>query len=141
MSELFSVSIHVLRRGRCVTIRSLREMGYSKFQSTSSEEDVVSSSKTVDTCQVPSFNPRPPKRTLCLLGIYATPSICCVSIHVLRRGRCVPCTVWHKPRHTHRFNPRPPKRTLCQIVDAITSRCTDVSIHVLRRGRCVKNPF
>ena len=35
------------------------------FQSTSSEEDVVSDPNIVRTAIVTSFNPRPPKRTLC----------------------------------------------------------------------------
>ena len=60
------------------------------FQSTSSEEDVVSSILALRCRQLSScFNPRPPKRTLCLdTGCHYTLLI--------------------------RFNPRPPKRTLCR---------------------------
>ena len=35
------------------------------------------------------FNPRPPKRTLCLDVAASKTNSKCVSIHVLRRGRCV----------------------------------------------------
>ena len=85
-----------------------------KFQSTSSEEDVVSY-VDIDTCIYNvSFNPRPPKRTLCRY----TCRIVCV--------RNTPC-----------FNPRPPKRTLCHVIDAGNGLAQVVSIHVLRRGRCV----
>ena len=132
------VSIHVLRRGRCVLNGPVIVTSVHQFQSTSSEEDVVSGIEvmilsTLTFC----FNPRPPKRTLC--------------------QHTVSCTV-----HTSSFNPRPPKRTLCldQIKpsvkaklfqstsseeDVVSGAATahydvmplDVSIHVLRRGRCV----
>ena len=68
------------------------------FQSTSSEEDVVSR----------------------VNGIMASIEI--VSIHVLRRGRCV-CFAhaqnWFKLLC---FNPRPPKRTLCRILPYLIKR-------------------
>ena len=59
------------------------------FQSTSSEEDVVSQNPIRCICLIQGFNPRPPKRTLCLL--------------------LSPCMFGIKDC----FNPRPPKRTLC----------------------------
>ena len=85
---------------------------HSTFQSTSSEEDVVSITIRTNMCKTFCFNPRPPKRTLCLengtkvkicLEFQSTSSeedvvstkpgvTSCneaVSIHVLRRGRCV----------------------------------------------------
>ena len=131
------VSIHVLRRGRCVTyflsrwitlalfqstsseedvVSPLLQIGYKVhiwFQSTSSEEDVVSGCKIIHVWQLYGFNPRPPKRTLCLDKDTFDPLISMfqstsseedvvsdgqivrrwvgryVSIHVLRRGRCV----------------------------------------------------
>ena len=61
------------------------------FQSTSSEEDVVSGMAYM-------YN-----------GILDY-----VSIHVLRRGRCVP-TDSYGQWAIDGFNPRPPKRTLCLI--------------------------
>ena len=59
------VSIHVLRRGRCVRMERLSIEMDMMFQSTSSEEDVVS---CFDASHCRIIN---------------------VSIHVLRRGRCV----------------------------------------------------
>ena len=84
-----------------------------QFQSTSSEEDVVSVYDIIAPLLRNRFNPRPPKRTLCHPCQYDTVSRTCG------------------------FNPRPPKRTLCQDnVVSIAKKCI-VSIHVLRRGRCV----
>ena len=113
LKELYRVSIHVLRRGRCVLVVILAPSANSRFQSTSSEEDVVS-----------SFSP-------------ADDLLDDVSIHVLRRGRCVTYSSGRTAvpimfqstsseedvvsvRRTFPcppcrcFNPRPPKRTLCQ---------------------------
>ena len=133
-----TVSIHVLRRGRCVEIYREIQTIFSPFQSTSSEEDVVSTHR----------------------GSHFRCNR--VSIHVLRRGRCVTRTtllsnlqplfqstsseedvvstqkfwryVWGWPS----FNPRPPKRTLCRApYPNNTLNSISVSIHVLRRGRCV----
>ena len=59
------------------------------FQSTSSEEDVVSNFMRAGGPQRSCFNPRPPKRTLCPDGTRRTISLLVVSIHVLRKGRCV----------------------------------------------------
>ena len=84
------------------------------FQSTSSEEDVVSCIAQDVVCLSDGFNPRPPKRTLCLHHHHAT-------------RQEPPC-----------FNPRPPKRTLCPLVADLMVKQFSVSIHVLRRGRCVK---
>ena len=82
------------------------------------------------------FNPRPPKRTLCPNKLYRFFHSVSVSIHVLRRGRCV--------SHYYDviiliicFNPRPPKRTLCLWTYGFVDIQAIVSIHVLRRGRCV----
>ena len=106
------VSIHVLRRGRCVSLIVDGSVGCPSFQSTSSEEDVVSqhfpqylyellfqsTSSEEDVVSglfhlysqhLPSFNPRPPKRTLCLHVVKSRRGSLIVSIHVLRRGRCV----------------------------------------------------
>ena len=58
------------------------------FQSTSSEEDVVSCLQSVFDQVYYGFNPRPPKRTLCQKHRRDVKSCRC-------------------------FNPRPPKRTLC----------------------------
>ena len=64
-------------------------LGSKVFQSTSSEEDVVSCELVPPDLRCKCFNPRPPKRTLCLNPVlYAVPTRL-VSIHVLRRGRCV----------------------------------------------------
>ena len=130
------VSIHVLRRGRCVSCCTLAltigrvfqstsseedvvsrshadHARYDKqFQSTSSEEDVVSAPSLDAASPINSFNPRPPKRTLC------------------RR-----IVSW--VQDFKRFNPRPPKRTLCLKEHGKLKTITQVSIHVLRRGRCV----
>ena len=59
-----------------------------------------------------SFNPRPPKRTLCPNGYVYEYARSNVSIHVLRRGRCV-CVGGLIHGSSLGFNPRPPKRTLC----------------------------
>ena len=83
------VSIHVLRRGRCVSVSPLLSQ--------------------VLSC----FNPRPPKRTLC------------------------PIVYWSERISTVSFNPRPPKRTLCRLYHLLSKYLSHVSIHVLRRGRCV----
>ena len=139
-SELiFIVSIHVLRRGRCVAVIFICLGIYAKFQSTSSEEDVVSVSFCRLSAVLKSFNPRPPKRTLChFVSIHCTVGVLCfnprppkrtlcplsscpiqtlhkVSIHVLRRGRCVPGSDTIYSIMLPRFNPRPPKRTLCRV--------------------------
>ena len=82
------------------------------FQSTSSEEDVVSSMQHPYHCPRTSFNPRPPKRTLCPFYCMWEQAPYRVSIHVLRRGRCVFIRCLDS-LHPLRFNPRPPKRTLC----------------------------
>ena len=66
----------------------------NRFQSTSSEEDVVSSLCFVSVAYVKGFNPRPPKRTLCLSYVCASCISYAVSIHVLRRGRCVDMLFW-----------------------------------------------
>ena len=205
--QLYGVSIHVLRRGRCVfggivVLRhyaicfnprppkrtlcltySCPSLSLNKFQSTSSEEDVVSPIQWYFTSTRLRFNPRPPKRTLCL---YSNPaaaadamfqstsseedvvsnvkwvitSIPKVSIHVLRRGRCVYLSL-PVCSAVCCFNPRPPKRTLCLLVftepcvcgvfqstsseeDVVSTmgyeslRFLRVSIHVLRRGRYVR---
>ncbi len=65
ISQGLLVSIHVLRRGRCVVAQNIPGLIIAKFQSTSSEEDVVSNYGTVNVLRD------------------------VVSIHVLRRGRCV----------------------------------------------------
>ena len=86
------VSIHVLRRGRCVAIVLNARSGLVMFQSTSSEEDVVSFPYQVGKDRQGSFNPRPPKRTLCHAKLWNCTRFEYVSIHVLRRGRCVCCS-------------------------------------------------
>ena len=107
------------------------------FQSTSSEEDVVSA-LVLDMQPHPlwRFNPRPPKRTLCLvrtilygffamfqstsseedvvsyLGAGTRTAQYCFNPRPPKRALCLynqPCSLC---RHG-RFNPRPPKRTLC----------------------------
>ena len=83
------VSIHVLRRGRCVSLKTDNQNTLSLFQSTSSEEDVVSVISCSSQCVIYSFNPRPPKRTLCHDAVDCAEHGIFVSIHVLRRGRCV----------------------------------------------------
>ena len=83
------VSIHVLRRGRCVCSVDVAGIAPIKFQSTSSEEDVVSNTRHGILLKMCCFNPRPPKRTLCLDCLEKCICIDPVSIHVLRRGRCV----------------------------------------------------
>ena len=90
--ENVKVSIHVLRRGRCVLFTGLPFMSLTMFQSTSSEEDVVSQTRLLFYHHLGCFNPRPPKRTLCLNADG--------EIEV----------------ELNSFNPRPPKRTLCHIV-------------------------
>ena len=67
------------------------------FQSTSSEEDVVSNCASTPPYVFIGFNPRPPKRTLC---------------------READGFQWDG---TKRFNPRPPKRTLCPDEDIVIS--------------------
>ncbi len=63
---------------------------YFMFQSTSSEEDVVSLDIKLHARNDKGFNPRPPKRTLCRVVHLHSIFQFDVSIHVLRRGRCVP---------------------------------------------------
>ena len=84
------------------------------FQSTSSEEDVVSTIEITYGTSSFSFNPRPPKRTLCPGGEIPLIWDISVSIHVLRRGRCVPIFIRYIRPILSSFNPRPPKRTLCR---------------------------
>ena len=105
------------------------------FQSTSSEEDVVSAIKGAGTTHC--FNPRPPKRTLCRPAATLCSGAYFVSIHVLRRGRCVLGSLSKTTSQITSFNPRPPKRTLCPAGYHKNEHNTYVSIHVLRRGRCV----
>ena len=83
------VSIHVLRRGRCVIFDQYFATQGKLFQSTSSEEDVVSTNPPGRQYAFTSFNPRPPKRTLCPYKSITGALTAKVSIHVLRRGRCV----------------------------------------------------
>ncbi len=134
----FVVSIHVLRRGRCVYLPVGLLVLPKKFQSTSSEEDVVSVQSAENRHQTKCFNPRPPKRTLCLSAWRSITHSKPVSIHVLRRGRCVHygnvtyyaldtvsihvlrrgrCVIGYAgdPPAAVGFNPRPPKRTLCHV--------------------------
>ena len=106
------VSIHVLRRGRCVHSLQFHLRPVIQFQSTSSEEDVVSPDlKIISSCSLVSIHVLRRGRCVCLGSLFQY-SLIFVSIHVLRRGRCV--LTEPKP-----MNPLP------------------VSIHVLRRGRCV----
>ena len=109
----FLVSIHVLRRGRCVYFSWL-----SYFTDCFVSIHVLRRGRCVHihfqtTWQIPRFNPRPPKRTLCLIKQILLLTALSVSIHVLRRGRCV-----------------------ISMLEWITD-ILGVSIHVLRRGRCV----
>ena len=72
-----------------MSIRSINDDSMIRvFQSTSSEEDVVSIERMIR-------------------DVFDN-----VSIHVLRRGRCVICILIHLTMSMS-FNPRPPKRTLC----------------------------
>ena len=71
-STNFRVSIHVLRRGRCVLDDLKLDVTNSMFQSTSSEEDVVSVFPSACIVIWKGFNPRPPKRTLCHLASRTT---------------------------------------------------------------------
>ena len=109
----FRVSIHVLRRGRCVTQRLAPYM--AKY---AVSIHVLRRGRCVEihighgAC-ARSFNPRPPKRTLCPINFLDTVDCASVSIHVLRRGRCVSTFSIFGLLKTC-FNPRPPKRTLCQ---------------------------
>ena len=135
-ANVVEVSIHVLRRGRCVVFLRLDCWFQYRFQSTSSEEDVVSRHRCRQRTCASRFNPRPPKRTLCLSYQVIYQLKRQVSIHVLRRGRCVRNQL-HRWTAWLRFNPRPPKRTLCRAQKEIVQHPYDVSIHVLRRGRCV----
>ena len=135
---MLSVSIHVLRRGRCVAIAAPFVLPQIAFQSTSSEEDVVSIVYWSERISTVSFNPRPPKRTLCRHNLTHGRSISFVSIHVLRRGRCVELSFQIIIQALGSFNPRPPKRTLCRTNASESSHIPGVSIHVLRRGRCVE---
>ena len=90
----------------------VRSAGECQFQSTSSEEDVVSLPTPVNVIQLSRFNPRPPKRTLCPPQPAVLDTTDPVSIHVLRRGRCV-VVISVLINFKTCFNPRPPKRTLC----------------------------
>ena len=131
-----NVSIHVLRRGRCVVKSGSVGSLISGFQSTSSEEDVVSDMIIPRAIKLSGFNPRPPKRTLCLGGaltgagdymfqstsseedVVSISTKPCVQSDFMFQstsseedvvsGLKVVC------RHSFQcFNPRPPKRTLC----------------------------
>ena len=114
------VSIHVLRRGRCVMQYRFTRAAIRVFQSTSSEEDVVS---VVRTCEVDvplGFNPRPPKRTLCL----SAPLICTITNWFQSTSSeedVVSGAMGSMRTIQGRFNPRPPKRTLCRRLHGASS--------------------
>ena len=130
------VSIHVLRRGRCVLNSKGLLMRSCVFQSTSSEEDVVSPLLTLDTitelvfqstsseedvvshqvvmqpaCLLNGFNPRPPKRTLCRGLPCRTAATTFQSTS--SEEDVVSIITYANKYHEPCFNPRPPKRTLC----------------------------
>ena len=109
-----SVSIHVLRRGRCVQSMSDFILSLIEFQSTSSEEDVVSS------------NLSPTRRLGCTFqSTSSEEDVVSTQLTILYSQRLafqstsseedvvsfVQC--WDA-NMTISFNPRPPKRTLCQ---------------------------
>ena len=135
--SLSRVSIHVLRRGRCVEVCMGLTAFMNEFQSTSSEEDVVSSCWRANFHGL-EFQSTSSEEDVVSTGIVdRTFNAINVSIHVLRRGRCVintcspdarrikfqstsseedvvsPCQ-YDTVSRTCGFNPRPPKRTLCQ---------------------------
>ena len=111
------VSIHVLRRGRCVTFR-----------------------QALDTLAKVSIHVLRRGRCVDLTDFSFIPGLL-VSIHVLRRGRCVIPPAARPVNPISSFNPRPPKRTLCLFDFRWIGKCNEVSIHVLRRGRCVGIQF
>ncbi len=110
------VSIHVLRRGRCVVSLDAVDLPPLKFQSTSSEEDVVSFS-ALSARAIRKVSIHVLRRGRCVRTGHNTPRDKGVSIHVLRRGRCVPTNCGRIALVYHCFNPRPPKRTLCLTVN------------------------
>ena len=107
------VSIHVLRRGRCVLGILFQTSAHIVFQSTSSEEDVVSVCQCRPS-QVLLFQSTSSEEYVVSTASCSMLNDKLVSIHVLRRGRCV------------NFN----------WLGCMST--TLVSIHVLRRGRCVQ---
>ena len=108
-----------------------------RFQSTSSEEDVVSCRHGLPAHTLSPFQSTSSEEDV-VSGTGNTPVLATdtVSIHVLRRGRCVYCQIIVTCIITC-FNPRPPKRTLCRSSCSFDCLDISVSIHVLRRGRCV----
>ena len=108
----YQVSIHVLRRGRCVSTCGVSCLISTVFQSTSSEEDVVSLPRVYCIRLYTCFNPRPPKRTLCRGA-----STVNVVINVFQSTSSEEDVVSSNRARVfffqNCFNPRPPKRTLC----------------------------
>ena len=107
-----SVSIHVLRRGRCVLPHFGHFLEPLLFQSTSSEEDVVSYTEKTARSHIITFQSTSSEEDVVSRHGVPLHTLNPVSIHVLRRGRCVIRRFLRRqPRSS--FNPRPPKRTLC----------------------------
>ena len=84
-----------------------------------------------------SFNPRPPKRTLCLFCAPVTIQLSVVSIHVLRRGRYV-IILQKTSRHNQLFQSTSSEEDVVSALVCKIAFVVSVSIHVLRRGRCVE---
>ena len=84
------VSIHVLRRGRCVRRIWFTLVLHCWFQSTSSEEDVVSGMRvTGRSCHELFQSTSSEEDVVSDEEIAFWDLVDDVSIHVLRRGRCV----------------------------------------------------
>ncbi len=105
------------------------------FQSTSSEEDVVSCHILDIFLCLYCFNPRPPKRTLCLTKEnkkHVKPAFQSTS----SEEDVVSCITKY-PKHTCTFQSTSSEEDVVSYCHACRSGYHSVSIHVLRRGRCV----
>ena len=110
-----------------------------EFQSTSSEEDVVSNPAMLLLSQNYSFNPRPPKRTLCpaivsaLLAVWMFQSTSSEEDVVSEYFTSLVQCFRQFQSTSSEEDVVSPGITLYRIIGL-------VSIHVLRRGRCVLLP-
>ena len=136
MLFVLDVSIHVLRRGRCVSARYDTFDPASKFQSTSSEEDVVSRWKSLyDQCI--EFQSTSSEEDVVSSDIkLKLHRRFNVSIHVLRRGRCVSIDSGSRASRVM-FQSTSSEEDVVSAAVGSFAPCQTVSIHVLRRGRCV----
>ncbi len=134
-----SVSIHVLRRGRCVLPHFGHFLEPLLFQSTSSEEDVVSYTEKTARSHIITFQSTSSEEDV--VSRHGVP------LHTLNPFQSTSSEEDVVSRITTRPTPRLQFQSTSSEEDVVSVTCSIstaqfvVSIHVLRRGRCVHVNF